>query len=155
MPTFKTQLATKQSSTTTPKTRPTGFETGAGLLCLTATYTTTGAEAAGDVLEIGDLPVGAQLLPSLSRVVSEGVGGTTATIAKLGDAKDDDRYSTTAIGLTATGIVAVTPTNAAALEPFTITHETRRVAGVLGLASGSFSAGKKVRFELVYKMQGH
>jgi hypothetical protein len=124
-------------------------------MCLTATYTTTGAEAAADVLEIGDLPAGAQLIPGLSRVVSEGVGGTTATIAKLGDASDDDRYSATAIALTNAGIVTVTPTNAIALTPYTITADTRRIKGVLGLAAGPVTAGKKVRIELIYKMAGH
>ncbi len=152
--TLQTALAKNQDSTAA-KSRPNGFETGAGLQCLTATYTTTGNEADGDVLEIGDLPVGAQLLPSLSRVVSEGVGGTTATIAKLGDADNDDRYSATAIALTSAGIVAVTATNAIALEPFTVTPDTQRIKGVLGLASGSFTASKKVRVELIYKMPGH
>jgi|GEM_PF-1683479 len=152
--TFKTALAEKQDSTAA-KNRPNGFETGAALLCLTATYTATGTEVASDVIDIADLPIGAQLVPNLCTVVSEGLGGTTGTIAKLGDAEDDDRYSATAIALTAAGIVAVTPTNAAMLTPHTVTEATQRIKGVIGLASGSFTAGKKVRFQLVFKMPGH
>ncbi|HWL54281.1 MAG TPA: hypothetical protein VNQ90_17710 [Chthoniobacteraceae bacterium] len=153
MATIKTDLIGKLEATS-PKARPLGYETGASLLRLTATYTATGDEAAGDVIEIGELPIGAELVPNLCTVISEGLGGTTGTITKLGDAEDDDRYSATAIALTAAGIVNVTATNAAALTPYRVTEETKRIAGTIGLASGSFTAGKKVRFQLVYVMSG-
>ena len=154
MPTHKTELAKKLDSISA-KQRPSGFEVGVALLCLTATYITTGTEAATDVIDIGEIPAGAQLVPSLSRVISEGIGGTGATIAKLGDATVDNRYSTTAIALTAAGVVAVTPTNAVALIPYTVTPETTRIKATLALASGSITAGKRVRFELIYRMPGH
>lgn len=154
MPTHKTELA-KKLDATSAKQRPLGHETGAGLLCLTATYITTGTEVATDVIDIGEIPAGAQLVPTLSRVISEGIGGTGAAISKLGDAAVDDRYSSTSIALTSAGIVAVTPTNAAALIPYTITPETARIKATLALSSGSITAGKKVRFELIYKLPGH
>lgn len=154
MPTFKTALAAKQDSNN-PRTRANGFETSAGLQVLTATYTTVGTEAADDVISIADLPVGAVLIPSLSRVISEGIGGTGATAATIGDASDVDRYSATAVALTAAGIVAVTPTAAIALTPHVITEATKRITATLALASGSITAAKKIRFELVYKMPGH
>lgn len=151
---LKTDIAKKLDSTS-PKARPLGRDTGAGLLRLTATYTATGAEATDDVIEIGEIPVGAELVPNLCTVVSEGLGGTTGTLAKIGDSAVDNRYSTTAIAVTAAGVVSVTPTNAVALLPYRATAETNRITATVGLASGNFAAGKRVRFQLVYTMSGH
>ena len=118
-----------------------------------ATYTATGAEAASDVLSIVQLPVGAVLLADTLRVSTDGVGGTTATLATIGDSGAAARYSATAVGITsAATFAAVTGVNANAIAPYTVTKDTNVITATLGLASGAFTAGKKVVIRGSYRM---
>ena len=122
-------------------------------------YTTTGAEAAADILDIVELPVGATFLPSLSRVSSEACGGTGFAIASLGDgvsggaaAVTAARYSSTAISLVTAASSAVTPAVAQAAVPTAVTEATNCIKGTIALSSGSVTAGKKVQFIIAYRM---
>jgi len=152
MATVKTDTYTSQSAASVRNSLIPGKTITGEVLYATATYTATGSEAADDVVQVVQLPVGAQVIPDLCKLTTDGVGGTTATVAKLGDASDDDRYSATAIGITSAATnTAFTATNAIALTPFTITEATKVVTATLGLASGSFTAGKKVRFRIAYR----
>ncbi len=119
------------------------------LLWATVTRTVDATEAAADVINIIDLPVGARLVPDLMKVANDGAGGTSVTISKIGDAEDDDRYSATAVALTAAGNVAVTPTNAISVTPFTITETTKTIKAVLA-GTLPMTAGKKIVFKVPY-----
>jgi hypothetical protein len=119
------------------------------LLYATITHTVTATEAATDVINIVDLPVGSYLVPDLMRVANNGAGGTSVVISKLGDASDDDRYSATSIALTAAGNIAVTPTNAIAVTPFAITETTQTIKAVLA-GTLPMTVGKKITFKVPY-----
>ena len=116
---------------------------------LLATYTTTGAEAAGDLVKIGTLPKGVRPFFELMRVSAEAVGGTTATVATIGTLADDDAYSATAIGITTAINSAVTPIAGLSAAAVPLAAETT-IYAKLGLASGSYTSGKKVFFSLPY-----
>jgi hypothetical protein len=119
----------------------------------TVIYTTTGTEAVGDVLNIVALPIGSILHPEALRVSTDGVGGTTATLATIGDAGSANRYSSTAVGITSAGTaVTVTPQNAVSITPYAVTKDTNVVQATLGLASGAFTAGKKVLIRGAFRM---
>jgi len=151
---YKTDLI-KKIDALSVKQRPSGNQLGAALQRQTATYTFTGEEADGDIIELGELPVGATLLPDLSKIISEGVGGTGGAISSIGTPNDDDAYSSTSINITSAGINAITPTNASMLSPIVVTEATKRVIAKLALTSGSFTAGKKIRAQLVFTQPGH
>lgn len=150
MATLYTTEATAQVSTLL-KDRVSNDQTLSGQVrvasCL---YTMTGSEAANDLIAICSLPVGARLMVDLCRVSSEACGGTGTAIATLGDIGDDDRYSATSISLTSAATTAVTPTAAIGLTPYSIAAGNEIIYGKLALSSGSTTAGKLVRFRIVY-----
>lgn len=144
MPSFNTDIYAGQVSINV-KDRVEGQRVTGDMRSFIATYTTTGAEVAADIINIVQLPVGAVLNADSLRVSTDGVGGTGCTFSKLGDAGDDDRYSATAVALTAAGTnLAVTGVNANAIAPFAVTKDTNVVQGTIALSSGSVTAGKKV-----------
>lgn len=114
-----------------------------------ATYTTTGAEAAGDLVKIATLPKGARPLVDRWRVSAEAVGGTSATVATLGTEADDDAFSASAVTISSAVHAAVTPIAAFGAEYTALAADTA-VYAKLGLASGSYTAGRKVGFRLEY-----
>jgi hypothetical protein len=71
-------------------------------------YKVVATEATGDILKLFQLPAGAVVMPEQMQVFSEGIGGTSVTLTKIGDQADDDRYTATAVALTAAGIVSIT-----------------------------------------------
>jgi hypothetical protein len=119
------------------------------LLWATVTRTVDATEAAADVINIIDLPAGAELVPDLMKVANDGAGGTSVVISKIGDAEDDDRYSATNIALTAAGNVSVTPTNAIVVTPFKITETTKTIKATLA-GTLPMTAGKKIVFKVPY-----
>lgn len=140
---------TKQISPN-PKDRLPGTETSSPLRWMRARYTSTGAEAAADVLYICKLPIGARVVPHLIRVSCEAMGGTGTTLATIGDLVDADRYSATAVTLTSAANLAVTPTAAIGLDPHTIIEGTDIITATLGLSSGSVTADKDIEFLIPY-----
>lgn len=153
MATFKTDVAAGQQSLST-RDRVQGKKVTGQPCIVDALYTvaTPSIEQANDLVDIAELPVGAQLIPDLCRVSTDGVGGTTSTIATLGDALDDDRYSASAIAIVSAASSTVTPTNAIMSSPWTITDATKVIKAKLGLASGNYTAGKIIRFRLAFIM---
>lgn len=149
--TYKTDTLDAQVSPSAAK-RVDGSKTSGRIAFLDATYKTGGGEAAGDTIDVGELPIGAVLLPDLCRISTDGVGGTSATVAALGDATDDDRYSASSHALTAAGSNPVSPVAALMASPWVITDATKVIKAKLGLGSGSFTSGKIVRFRLAYLM---
>ncbi len=114
-----------------------------------ATYTTTGAEAAGDFVKIATLPKGARPLVDRWRVSAETVGGTGSTVATLGTATDDDAFSASAVAIASAINSAVTPIAGLGAEYTALTADTA-VYAKLGLSSGGYTSGKKVGFRLEY-----
>jgi hypothetical protein len=123
-------------------------------------YVTTGAEGAGDILNVYQLNNGVVVLPEQSWVASEGIGGTAITISKLGDAVDDDRYGT-AIALTAAGVVSPLTYNlAASIITRTPTNSGDVLAGtpatnvLKATLAGTFpaTANKKVIFGIAFRL---
>lgn len=144
MANFSSDTYTKQTSLLV-RDRQDGNNVSGRIVAFKAKFTTTAAWAAADVLDIVQLPVGATLLVQSLRVSTDGVGGTGCTIAKIGDALDDDRYSATAVALTAAGThLAVTGVNANAIAPYEVLSTSNVVKGVLALSSGSVTADKVV-----------
>jgi hypothetical protein len=116
-----------------------------------ALVTTTAAWAADELISVCKLPIGAQVLPSLCRIGCEASGGTGATIATLGDAGDDDRYSATAVVTTAEASLPFVERVANAHTPFIIdTAANQTIKAKIGLSSGAFTAGKKILFKIAY-----
>lgn len=62
------------------------------LKILRATVTVPSTLAANDIIEIGVIPAGARVLPSLSQVVCHADPGSSLRL-QIGDAADTDRYA--------------------------------------------------------------
>jgi len=152
MATLYTDVATKQDSPL-PANRVAGNKITGENRYIEAVYTTTGAEAASDIIDVTDIPIGAVVIPELSRVACEASGGTGTAISKIGDASDDDRYSATSIALTSAATTAVTPAVATSVTLRTpVTSTTKRIKATVALSSGSVTAGKKVVFTIAYRL---
>ena len=156
MATLYTNL-TSVAATTAPQNRVNGELVTRHDLVADATYITTGLEAAGDLIDIVKLPRGAVVQTARSRVSYEATGGTGTAVSTLGDAIDDDRYSVTSIATTSAGTTAFTPIAANEVNPYATvgatatTAETQTIKAKLALSSGSVTAGKRIRFEIVYR----
>lgn len=152
MPTFTTDIAAAQQDYRGLQKRPDAARVTGRNGILEAIYTTTGAEAAADIIDIGDVPVGAVVIPELCRVAGEASGGTGTTIATIGDSADADRYSATAIALTSAHATTVTPAIATGVVVRTpVTEDTKTIKAVLGLSSGSLTAGRRIVFTIVFR----
>lgn len=152
MATLKTDVQTAQT-TGFAKDRVEGQKVTGEVRYVEAVYTTTGAEAAADVIEVVTLPVGAIVLPERSSIACEALGGTGTALSKLGDAGDDDRYSATGVVLTAAAHTAVTPALATSVLVRTpLTTTTNVLKATVALSSGSVTAGKKIVFLLAFRM---
>jgi hypothetical protein len=152
MPSFNTDIYTGQASLNV-KDRVDGTKVTGDRRQFQAIYTTTGTEAAADTINIVQLPIGATLLVETLRITSEGIGGTGATIATIGDSTSAGRYSATAVALTAAGtLLSVTGVNANEIAPYAVTSATNVITGTLALSSGSITAAKKVVIRGQYLM---
>ena len=98
MATFNSDIFAKQASPTLGN-RNAGVRENGDLRFLTATYTMTGDEEAGDKINIGKLPQGCIIDPSHSTVVTDGIAGTATLdvgdddVAGVGGVADVDRYA--------------------------------------------------------------
>jgi hypothetical protein len=121
-----------------------------------ATYTCNGTEAASlDNIVVGDVPVGAVVLPEMCRVSNEAsMGGGTLAIPTLGDALDVDRYSATSVAINSTtaGSTAFTPAVATSVLPrFVVTAATRTILAAFTRVTAP-TAGKKISFLITYRL---
>lgn len=155
MATFYTAEATTQNSGEL-KSRVAGDLASGDIRYAEFTYTFTGTEAAsGDTIEIGDIPVGAVVIPELSRVANEAsMGGSALAITKIGDSTDDDRYSATSISVHSSnaGVTTLTPNVAASVIPrFAITAATKRLVATFTRTNAA-TAGKKLVFTIAHRI---
>ena len=119
------------------------------------TYTFTGAEVAGDIIRIVELPAGTELQPRNCEVYGDAVAGTaTITVGDYssvtGLVLDDDRYSTS-LNVAAAGWDVFTG-GAAEATPFKTTVDTWITATLATLATPV--AGKKLDFYLAFTING-
>lgn len=150
MATYYSDIATAELAGPNIHSRlKTAAQVGRGLQMKEARVTTTAAMAADELINLCALPIGAKVIPQLCRVLTEASGGTGTTIATIGDAEDDDRYSATAIVLTSAANLAVVPA-AAITASYAILAGNEIIKAKIGLASGAITAGKIIIFQIVY-----
>lgn len=130
--------------------RASGSAVSAMLLIMTATYTCTGSEADGDLINVGILPEGSVVVPDQCRISTDGTGGTGSAISKLGDAGDDDRYSATSVAVASAASTAVTTVNGQAVTPVGVPLGYETIIATYALSSGNTTAGKKITFRIAY-----
>jgi hypothetical protein len=155
MATFNTAEAAKQNDALLAN-RVQGNLASGDIRFIEATYTCTGTEAAsGDIIDVTDVPVGANVIPELCRVSNEAsLGGSSVAIPTLGDAGDADRYSATSITLNSStaGSQAFTAAVATSVLPrHTVTAATKRIQAAL-TRTNAMTAGKKISFLIAYRL---
>ena len=152
MPILKTDIAEAQQDYRGLAKRPDGAKVTGKLGYLEAVYTTTGTEANGDIIDIGDIPEGAIVLPERCRIASEGCGGTGTAITALGDSVTTNRYSTTGYSLMSAGLKDVIPVlETSVIVRTPVTAATKTIKARFALSSGSVTAGKKIVFMIEYR----
>lgn len=115
-------------------------------------YKVLATEASGDILKLYQLPAGAVVLPEKTVVFSEGIGGTSVTLTKIGDQGDDDRYSATAVALTAAGIVNVTPATFATPPNRVVIDSTNNVLQATLGGTLPATANKRFVVQVTYRL---
>lgn len=146
-------LTAQRQASKDPAVKPEGQLIAGTIVSFEGQYVCTGAEVTEDQFDIILLPIGAILLVDELKVTSEGVGGTTVIINKLGDAGDDDRYSSGNVAITAAGVnLAFVETNANALDRFKVDTEANQAIVTSVEHAGAPVAGKKVTFRGKYRM---
>lgn len=152
MPTFTTDIAAAQQDYRGLHKRPDAARVTGKNGVLEAVYTATGTEVANDIIDIGDIPEGAVVIPELSRIASEACGGTGSAIAAIGDSADDDRYSATSVSLTSVASAFLTPASATGVITRTpVTSATKTIKAKFAISSGAMTAGKKIVFTIVFR----
>ena len=144
MPTFYTDISTQQLGGR-GDTRLDGSVVTGNHQVFRATYTTSGTEAAADIVVIGKLPTGARVTGA--RIYNEACGGTGFAVSKIGTAAADNSLSATSVGLTTAASTLVTQ---AAGLPLAASDGQTDLIATLALSSGSVTAGKKVVFDIHY-----
>lgn len=99
MPTTRNSTVYAVQIAPTLRSRLVPLQLCAGILIANVRYTMLGTEAQGDFVNLLRLPMGAQIVPALSQVTTDGIA-TTATIdvgdddvLGVGTAADSDRYA--------------------------------------------------------------
>lgn len=151
MATYKTDIATGQQAASVAG-RVNGAKASGRIAYVDALYACNGAEINDDIIEVAELPIGANLLPDLCRVSCEAIGGTSPVLQSIGDAASDNRYQSTNIALGSEASTLFTPVVARMHTPWVITDATKVIRAKFGITSGNPTAGKKVRFRLAYLM---
>lgn len=152
MATFQTDIQTAQASSN-PKDRTNGQKVTGEMQYAEATWTVPSTTVtSGDNIEIITLPVGAVVYPELSRTITDGLGGTTPAIPKIGDAGDDDRYTATSQSVTNAANAAWTPNAGASVIPrYAVTKDTTVLIANL-THGGAPTAGKKLQWLIAWRM---
>lgn len=151
MATTNSALYNKQVGTSGSPTYPGPGEYGGKVHIIRYETTVATLGATSDILQVCKLPVGARVIPGLSKVTCESPG-TTVTI-KLGDSGDDDRYmASKALGGSAQDILW---TNSAGVDAYV---SAPVVAGVDTLLLTSITIGTptttaKFALDIAYKFE--
>lgn len=109
------------------------------------------AAASGDIVKLARLDPGIHVFSNEIVVFSEGIGGTTVTFTALGDQQLANRYSTTAIALTAAGWVTVTPAVATTIPDVLIVKDVNDVLQATLGGTLPATAGKRIWVRVKYR----
>jgi hypothetical protein len=150
MPTFNSETYDAQTGGN-PRNRLSSAATNAEIRIAEIEYKVKGTEAAGDILKLYQIQNGVVVYTELSAVSSEGIGGTGVTLTKIGDAADDDRYSTAAVALTAAGFVPLTVIPANRAVPWVTDGTSNVIQATLG-GTLPATAGKRFWLKLAYRI---
>jgi hypothetical protein len=109
-------------------------------------------EASGDIIQFGRLDPGITVQPDNMKILSEGIGGTAVTFTAVGDQQVPNRYSTTALPLTAAGFVPVVPIVTTTIPEPVITKDVNDI--IQGTLGGTLpvTAGKRIWLRVRYRM---
>lgn len=142
-----------------PKSLTTPLQTAAQIRMFNPLYTTTGAEAAADIINLVSVPVGIEVVPYLSQSYTIGALATTAATMAIGDdgggsnpgavAALSTRYSA-AVDLKGVGAHTFSGGGAAAGVPFVTTAQTWIQATYT--VSTTPLVGGTIRFYIVAKV---
>lgn len=151
MATFKTDVQAGQTGLAAKRVE--GQKVTGQIVWAEATWTVPAETVtSGDNIEIVTLPIGAIVYPELSRTITEGLGGTTVAIPKIGDSADDDRYTAASAAVVSAGNTAWTPNSAASVVPrYAVTKDTNVLIANLTHA-GAPTAGKRVQWLIAFRM---
>lgn len=121
----------------------------AGAFVTHAVYTVDATEVVNDRIFICNAPERSKLIPELSSVVNDAVGGTSAIIS-VGTDANPDRYAS-ALDVTAAGIdrFDVSGDDDVSSDPIS-TEEERGVYATLTTLTAAMTSGKKLKFVLVF-----
>lgn len=155
MAAFKTAEATTQD-TGLLASRVSSKKATGDIRWLEATYTATGTEAAsGDTIEIGDVPVGANVIPELFRIANEAsMGGSDLAITGIGDSGSATRYSATSLSVHSSNaaVQAITPNVAGSvISRYSVTESTKRLIATF-TRTNAMTAGKKIVFLVPFRL---
>ena len=109
------------------------------------------AAASGDIVKLARLDPGITIFSNEIVVYSEGIGGTSVTFTALGDQQTANRYSTTAVALTAAGWVNVTPAVATTIPDVLIVKDVNDVLQATLGGTLPATAGKRIWVRLKYR----
>lgn len=152
MANFKSDIITAKDSVNLSDKMVDGDRTGGLLLLATAQWQLDLSAAAGDTIQIFDLPAGAVIVPALSQVHVGGDPGTTLTL-DVGDAADPNRYADTLVCSNGGEIRFNSGTMPiASSSPYRAPAQTRIFATVKS-ASG-LAAAVGVNFTIAYRVKG-
>ncbi len=116
-----------------------------------ATYTLTGSEATGDVIQMVALPKGARIWCHLSHIWWDDLG-TTFTF-DVGDGVDVDRYCEDLVGGTVS-TVPVPLTDSVTLTQYTYEQLADDTVDINCVSVGTPTATSIIRIVVVYSLQG-
>lgn len=108
-------------------------------------------EASGDILKVFQLPPSTVVLPELSGAYWE-AAGSAATIVAIGDQQTANRYSTTALTLTAAGFGSITPVVATTIPRTVIVADVNDVLQVTLGGTLPATVGKRFWLRIHYRM---
>lgn len=154
-------LLTNRASVQTTPTSSNILESGVltpRVHVIDATYTVTAAEVANDVIRIVKLPAGSKVIPHLSQIDNDAVGGTSAivtvgdldTTAAGVDASDADRYGA-ALDITAAGkdLFDSGTRGVASNTPYALQSESW-ITATFSTLTAAPTAGKVITFRIAY-----
>ena len=117
-----------------------GLKSNGHLRCATATFKATEALAAGDVIQLFELPPAVELVPALCTVHGQGAASATVTLKAGGVAFS----SAIPIANAAKGVI-----DYAAVKSVEISSEAQMITAELGTAG--MTAGNELVVNIVYK----
>lgn len=150
MPTFNSDFYANQANELVRNRNASNVANGE-IRAATYEYKFLGTEASGDILKLGRLDPGVTVIADEIKVLSEAIGGTSVTFTAVGDQAVANRYTTTAIALTAAGYAPLVPVAATTIPEVAIVKDVNDV--IQGTLGGTLpaTAGKRIWVRVRYR----